>query len=256
MYITAEARISQKQPITQKSSHFKVKKLTIFLIYVLTITFVSIVFGVTIGINMEEYYGKVLAYENGGNFLCWFHGISWYVSYFGVYVITVIICIISTIISLLILNKNKSGSGSRPGSSSKNDGKHTSSTQYLLPHWLMTELSNTCLFIVISLLAWFFAMWTELNLSVTSIFTWIFIVMKFVSSILFIILFYRNDLKRIMAERKIPFSYWGKSKNQVSPRSPRFRAVSESESTAPHNVSQVTAGDLTMHEKTLRKSYF
>merc|ERR1712088_1092417 len=50
-------------------------------------------------------------------------------------------------------------------------------------------------------------MWTELNASISTVFTWIFIGMKFLSAVVLIWLFYSERLPKVLKDRKIYFGY-------------------------------------------------
>merc|ERR1712150_4433 len=148
----------------------------------------SIVFSVVVLVSTwasqnQDQFGTVLDYDGPGNFLCWFGGVSWWVAYFVPYILTVIVCFVYLISMLYYVT-------TRP-------------KQFqLLPDWLQEDLLACATFCIFELLSWFFAMWTELNTVITTVFTWIFIVLKFAAGLSVIVLFYGKRLPGIIRNRQ------------------------------------------------------
>jgi len=140
---------------------------------------VAVVMGIGFTKGLYHNYAVLLPSLPGEkNFMCWFDGIGWWIGYFTPFIVFSISGLLYLIIvSYFILRFPKQFK--------------------LIPSWLLTDMTWTAIFSSSLIVAWIFAIWTILDSSVVIAFTWTFVILKFLSGLLFVVLFYSRRIYSI-----------------------------------------------------------
>ena len=206
--------ILRKNFVNKTSLRVKVSSMILWVVYIMLVGYAFVTFGVTYGLGVSDTdqknpnmkYGKTLGYPvsaatnpnstkttteiiEGGSYLCWFSGLGWWIGYFTPYISSVVLCVISLFITSYYIVSDTV--------LKKSDFKNLFSNKGAR----LRDMGNSCIYSSLIVICFFFMMWSELDFAMLPVFTWIFIGLKFVAGVVFVLLFFRDDYFVMWQER-------------------------------------------------------